>query len=57
MNELETNENLLQDFNHFSLTIENDIAWLEIDVKEESANVISPEVINELDKACDVVPR
>ena len=46
-----------QDFKHFSLTIEDDIAWLCIDVKDEAANVISPEVVTELDTACDEVSK
>ena len=50
-------DNLLKDFQHFSLHIEEDIAWLTIDVKDEAANVISPEVVAELDKACDEVAK
>jgi len=46
-----------QEFNHFSLIVEEDIAWLSIDVKDEAANVISPEVVAELDKACDEVAK
>ena len=46
-----------QEFKHFSLIVEEDIAWLSIDVKDEAANVISPEVVAELDKACDEVAK
>ena len=46
-----------KDFQHFSLTVEDDIAWLSIDVKDEPANVISPEVVTELDKACDEISK
>ena len=49
-------KNLLnKEFQHFSLTVTDEIAWLSIDVKDEAANVISPEVVTELDKACDEV--
>ncbi len=58
MNKNLPSTNLLdKDFKHFSLTIEDDIAWLNIDVKDEAANVISPEVVNELDKACDEISK
>jgi len=50
-------KNLLKNYKHFSLTVEDDIAWLNIDVKNEAANVISPEVVTELDKACDEVAK
>lgn len=50
-------KNLLKGFKHFSLTIEDDIAWLKIDVKGEAANVINPEVVTELDNACDEVAK
>ncbi len=45
------------EFKHFSLSVEDDIAWLNINVKDEAANVISPEVVTELDKACDEVSK
>ena len=52
------NKNLLgKEFNHFTLSVEDDIAWLNIDVKDEAANVISPDVVTELDKACDEVAK
>ena len=44
-----------KDFQHFSLTTEDDIAWLEINVKDETTNVINPQVVEELSEACDVI--
>ena len=36
-------------------TDENNISWLTIDVKDEAANVINPELVDELSNACDEI--
>jgi len=47
--------NTQTDYQHLKLRVENNIAWLTLDVKDEAANVINPEVIVEMTAACDVV--
>jgi 3-hydroxyacyl-CoA dehydrogenase/enoyl-CoA hydratase/3-hydroxybutyryl-CoA epimerase len=42
-------------YNNLSLNIDKDIAWLCIDVKNEAANVINPDLIQELSAAIDEV--
>ena len=42
-------------YDNLSLTVKDDIAWLSLDVKDEVANVINPEVVTELSNACDEV--
>ncbi|MEE9326918.1 MAG: 3-hydroxyacyl-CoA dehydrogenase NAD-binding domain-containing protein [Cocleimonas sp.] len=48
MNNQNTYENIF-------LRVENDIAWLTIDVKDEAANVINPELISDMSVACDEI--
>lgn len=40
-------------YQHLRFSIREDIAWLTIDVKDEAANVLNPEVIDEMSRACD----
>ena len=43
-------------YENITLSIdENNISWLTIDVKGEPANVINPELINDLSNACDEI--
>ncbi len=44
-----------KDYENLSLSIEDELAWLTLDVKDEAANVINPEIIQELSAACDEV--
>ncbi len=42
-------------YENIILRVENDIAWLTIDVKDETANVITPDLISEISSACDEI--
>ncbi len=42
-------------YENMSLSIEDELAWLTLDVKDEAANVINPDVVAELSAACDEV--
>jgi 3-hydroxyacyl-CoA dehydrogenase/enoyl-CoA hydratase/3-hydroxybutyryl-CoA epimerase len=46
----------MSDYQHIKLNHDkHDICWLGIDVKDESANVIKPELIEEMQHACDAL--
>ena len=38
-------------------TDENNISWLTVDVKDEAANIIKPELAEEITKACDEIKK
>jgi 3-hydroxyacyl-CoA dehydrogenase/enoyl-CoA hydratase/3-hydroxybutyryl-CoA epimerase len=42
-------------YNHLVLHTDDDIAWLTLNVKNEAANVLNPDVIQEISDACDEV--
>lgn len=42
-------------YENILLRVENDIAWLTIDVKHETANIINPQLISDMSAACDEI--
>ncbi len=42
-------------YQNLSISIEDELAWISLDVKDEAANVINPDVITELSAACNEV--
>lgn len=54
-NNISSNSNNKHSYEHLSLSIEDELVWLTLDVKDEAANVINPAVITELSTACDEI--
>ncbi len=50
-----TNNNTSTSYDNLSLSVEDKIVWLTIDVKDEAANVINPEVVTDISAACDEI--
>jgi len=51
MNQPETTQTNMNTYKHLRLTLNNDIAWLALDVAAQSVNVLSGEVMKELEAA------